>query len=357
MSTKAAAIEIPLDRAAFAFMNPISVAKVDKYRGYLRKGRKAPPVKAYRRIVDANDVERGDLEFLSGRAADESDIGQPVFYISDGYHRALAALQEGHRTIAAIGSSPRESLAGLASGRVGGLKAKLHALRPAIAKAAQAVVDVWEQDEDGMDDELGAGGVCGRVSEAISGVVYEKLRGVETTDGGQDGDDHAFPIVYDDKEAFAVDIPPGVYETGGGYRWKKRKGARITADDVVIESVRRSDVVDSDGYARGRASSGKPHAHAFLPLSTVKVYEAEARRRGVSKVARSATGFLAAYKRAGGVPERLSEAWIRKREGFIARHMAEAGKNLESFALGKRLTRRHLALIMWAYSPRAKAAR
>lgn len=396
-----------------------------------------------------------------------------------------------------------EERVGLSAGRAGGLRARLLALRPAIAKAAQAVVDAWEQDEDGMDDELGAGGVCGRVSEAISGVVYEKLEGVETTDGGQDGDDHAFPIVYDDKEAFAVDIPPGVYETGGGYRWKKRRGARITADDVVIDPVRRSDVVDSDGYARGqsskldqgRASSrnskmaaqqqradvanrfremrlspirrgmrkferamaeefprvtlitsltggvlvagllevpramrkqgvgsevmrrltafadahalpmrlsvgqrgelggttsasrlvrfyerfgfrlregsrtemersaaqgvglSSGHAHAFLPLSTVKVYEAEARRLGVSKVARSATGFLAAYKRAGGVPERLSEAWIRKREGFIARHMAEAKNNGESFALGDKLTRRHLALIMWAYSPKAKAAR
>lgn len=110
-------------------------------------------------------------------------------------------------------------------------------------------------------------------------------------------------------------------------------------------------------YAEPAAGLSSGRAHAFLPLSTVKVYEAEARRRGVSKVARSATGFLAAYKRAGGVPERLSEAWVRKREGFIARHMAEAQKNLESFALGKRLTRRHLALIMWAYSPRAKAAR
>lgn len=216
--TRVVSVEIPLDRVAFAFMNPISDAKVDMYRGYLRKGRKAPPIKAYRRVVDENEVERGDLEFLSGRVADESDIGLLVFYINDGYHRALAALQEGHRTIAAIGSSPRESLAGLASGRVGGLKAKLHALRPAIAKAAQAVVDAWEQDEDGMDDELGAGGACDRVSDAISEVVHEKIEGLEEVGGGQDGDDHAFPIFYDDREAFAVDIPPGVYETGGGYR-------------------------------------------------------------------------------------------------------------------------------------------
>lgn len=120
--------------------------------------------------------------------------------------------------------------------------------------------------------------------------------------------------------------------------------------DLVAVEERVGLATQGSGLSSGRA-------HAFLPLSTVKVYEAEARRLGVSKVARSATGFLAAYKRAGGVPEKLSAEWIRKREGFIARHMAEAKKNRESLALGDKLTRRHLALIMWAYSPRAKASR
>ena len=84
----------------------------------------------------------------------------------------------------------------------------------------------------------------------------------------------------------------------------------------------------------------------FLALDTVLTYEAEARRRGVSKVARSKRGFLTAYKQAGGDPERLSAAWRSKREGFLARHLAQARKIHEKFALGKRLSRRHLALIM-----------
>ena len=132
-------------------------------------------------------------------------------------------------------------------------------------------------------------------------------------------------------------------------------------DAVVDHELRLGHVAGAARKGRAATQRGTPRApraaYAFLPLSTVKVYEAEARRLGVSKVARSATGFLAAYKRAGGVPERLSEAWIRKREGFIARHMAEAKNNGESFALGDKLTRRHLALIMWAYSPKAKAVR
>lgn len=90
----------------------------------------------------------------------------------------------------------------------------------------------------------------------------------------------------------------------------------------------------------------------YLPLSTVLRFEPEARRRGVSVVARSARGFLTQYKQAGGNPARLSPYWRRRRDNFVKRHMAQAmvrGEELVD-ARGK-LSRRHLALVMWAYSP------
>lgn len=90
----------------------------------------------------------------------------------------------------------------------------------------------------------------------------------------------------------------------------------------------------------------------YLPLSTVLRFEPEARRRGVSVVARSARGFLAQYKQAGGNPARLSPYWRRRRDNFVKRHLAQAmvrGEELVD-ARGK-LSRRHLALVMWAYSP------
>lgn len=71
--------------------------------------------------------------------------------------------------------------------------------------------------------------------------------------------------------------------------------------------------------------------HRFLSLSTVKKYEPLAKASGVSKVARS------------------PDAWLSKREAFISRHMAQM-KDERKFIDGKP-TRRHLALIMWAYSP------
>jgi hypothetical protein len=122
---------------------------------------------------------------------------------------------------------------------------KLQSLKPQMAAAAQQVIDSWEQDEEGIDEEFGSGGACDKVSEAIVDVM-SGIEGVEFTDGGHDGDDHAYPIVYDDSEAYAVDIPPGVYETGSGYQWKKIDDAQITAGDIIISEVDRDLIVDWD---------------------------------------------------------------------------------------------------------------
>lgn len=84
-------------------------------------------------------------------------------------------------------------------------------------------------------------------------------------------------------------------------------------------------------------------AHKYMRLSEIAKHEPEMRRLGVSEVARSPRGFLSAYKRVGGDSDRLSEAWKRKREGFIARHLAQYRKNPTY--------RRRLALIAWAYLP------
>jgi len=122
----------------------------------------------------------------------------------------------------------------------GGLEAKLLDLRPALAAAAQGVLNEWEQNEDGIDEEFGEGGACDTVANEMGGVLAQA--GIDVTEGGHDGDDHAYLIAYDDEEAFVVDIPPGTYETGGGYRWRKRPNVRLQEDDVVVERINRSDI-------------------------------------------------------------------------------------------------------------------
>jgi len=92
-----------------------------------------------------------------------------------------------------------------------------------------------------------------------------------------------------------------------------------------------------------------------LPLSTVLAHVPLAERLGVSKVARGPGGFLKAYDKANGKIYLLPDYWQQKRLGFIARHMAQLVANDEPlFDEAGRPTRRHLALIMWAFSPSSR---
>lgn len=124
------------------------------------------------------------------------------------------------------------------------LGAELERLRPELAVAAQRIVDEWEQDEEGMDPELGGGGICDRVAYAMLETLYERLDGIEADLGAPEGHDHEWVVVTDGRQAFIVDIPAGVYETGGGYSWRKVEGARVSPSDIIIEPI---DQVLADG--------------------------------------------------------------------------------------------------------------
>lgn len=119
----------------------------------------------------------------------------------------------------------------------GQLGIRLNALRPQMAAAAQRVIDEWEQDEEGLDPELGAGGVCDRIAGALMDVIYERIDGVEADFGAPEGHDHEWVVVTDGREAFVVDIPPHVYEIGGGYSWRKVEGAQVSPSDIVIDPL------------------------------------------------------------------------------------------------------------------------
>jgi len=97
-----------------------------------------------------------------------------------------------------------------------------------------------------------------------------------------------------------------------------------------------------------------PVKHRALSLAQVEKYVPLARERGVSEVARSSRGFVTALRKAGSVSA-LPEKWQRKRDAFIKRHMAQVHAHHEPLNEPDGTpTRRHLALIMWAYSPLKK---
>lgn len=125
---------------------------------------------------------------------------------------------------------------------------KLYAIRHLIAKAAQHVYDQWEPDEEGIDCEYGGGGICDQVARGIEDTIRDHVKedDLEVVEGGQPGDDHAWVLVFNDEEAYDVDIPPDVYETGGGFSWKKTHGVTIRDTDVVISPVDRKRIHPSD---------------------------------------------------------------------------------------------------------------
>jgi hypothetical protein len=118
-----------------------------------------------------------------------------------------------------------------------GLKMELQQLRRKMAAAAQKVYDRWEQDEEGHDEEFGTGGICDEIATAISNVIQDQAIGADIFEGGHEGDDHNWVIVQDGDEAYGVDIPPAIYEYGGGYNWTKREDVTFEPSHVVIFPV------------------------------------------------------------------------------------------------------------------------
>lgn len=112
--------------------------------------------------------------------------------------------------------------------------------------------------------------------------------------------------------------------------------------------------------------------HGSLPLRDILPWEPLAEHWRVSEVARGVKtpalrgamprdwprSFMLVYTRAGGQIGKMPKWWQQERERFIARHMAQVKANNEPLWTKQGLpTRRHLALIFWAYSPQPKALR
>lgn len=113
--------------------------------------------------------------------------------------------------------------------------------------AAQKVYDEWEQDKEGVDPELGAGGLCQDVAEAMAGVLNE--HGVDaSTVSSSVGDQHVWVVARAKDGVYTVDIEPRVYETGSGYVWRKRPGVVLKPQDIDVTLI-DSDPAKYDEYS------------------------------------------------------------------------------------------------------------
>ena len=115
----------------------------------------------------------------------------------------------------------------------GSLKASLERLRALFAQEANKILEAWDDEE---------GGACDAIAEALGNVAVMNVPGIDITEGGHDGDDHAYIMVYNDTECCILDIDPYTYETGGGYNWKLIPGAVVHPEHIIIHPVNRSDL-------------------------------------------------------------------------------------------------------------------
>jgi hypothetical protein len=120
------------------------------------------------------------------------------------------------------------------------LRVRLEGMRPIFAAKAQEVYDGWNQDESGHDDELGHGGICHLIADAIGQVLSES--GIDTVDIHWDDINHVSCVAYDDDEGYIIDVPCSLYERGGWYNWKKIRGVKFEWSDITISRISRGDV-------------------------------------------------------------------------------------------------------------------
>jgi hypothetical protein len=115
----------------------------------------------------------------------------------------------------------------------------LISLSPQLAAAGQHEYNVWTQDDEGYDEELGSGGICHLIADRMVGILSDEGFEAVSTHSEGIGENHVWVTAQTAQGVVMVDIPPGVYETGGGYTWKKRPDIVFSPSDVLVDVIDR----------------------------------------------------------------------------------------------------------------------
>jgi hypothetical protein len=118
-----------------------------------------------------------------------------------------------------------------------------------MVKVAQQQYDDWKQDHNGQDVELGCGGICHLIADDLLSVLYRhKIDNVQSVCSNYE--QHVYIVGQFKEGIYEIDIPYNVYETGGGFSWKKIPDVEFNRNDIVINRLsgdpsEYSDYVDS----------------------------------------------------------------------------------------------------------------
>ncbi len=109
----------------------------------------------------------------------------------------------------------------------------IESIKPQLALAAEKIYDDWDQDEEGISEEYGSGGICDKIAESLAS-TFNELRPESLNDWDsftmyKENECHTdmYVVNHQIKKIYEVGLPPHAYETGGGYTWKKKREHEI----------------------------------------------------------------------------------------------------------------------------------
>lgn len=113
---------------------------------------------------------------------------------------------------------------------------QVHAIRSQLASAAQRVYDAWEVDPSGeVDDEYAGGGICHDIADGLLSVLNH--HNIEAHSVSSSHEVHVYVVGAFKEGVFKIDVPYSIYETGGGYSWKKIEDVTFDANDIDIDKI------------------------------------------------------------------------------------------------------------------------
>lgn len=113
---------------------------------------------------------------------------------------------------------------------------------PQILAAAQRDYDNWNESDQ---DTYAGGGICHIIADSICDVLWKI--GVYCTPVSCTHEQHVYVAAKFEEGVFTIDIPYVIYETGGGFSWKKIPDVKFEPSNVVFYKV-SSDPDEFDNY-------------------------------------------------------------------------------------------------------------
>jgi GNAT superfamily N-acetyltransferase len=107
-------------------------------------------------------------------------------------------------------------------------------VKQSIAKSTQLVYNEWIQDDEGNDEELGAGGICDGIADGVINTLQtHNIHNCQTIYS----EPHTYVIGKFKEGVFTIDIPYNIYERGNLYTWTKIPNVIFTKNDIIIDEL------------------------------------------------------------------------------------------------------------------------